>query len=97
MTFFTDLKTRAEAELKALGADGRAAEEKVLDYFQLGALHTKLTDLETQFQAEVAKLKASAEAKLKDDVAAVRAVINAQGAKLRADAAAVTTPAAPTK
>lgn len=83
MTFFATVKAKAQAELEALGADGRALEDKVLDYFHLGVLHSKLDDLETRYQTEVARMKNEAEAKLRVDAAKLRDEINAEAAKLR--------------
>jgi hypothetical protein len=83
MSFFDTLKAKAKDELKILEADGRKIEDKVLEYFHLGALHSKLIDLEAKTADELWKLKVAAEEKLHADAARLREAFNTEAAKLR--------------
>lgn len=83
MSFFEKVKAKAAEELEALRTDGRATDEKIQEIFHLGALHARLNAIDEKFRAEVERLKAEAEATLRQNVARLRNELNEQAAKIR--------------
>lgn len=85
MSFFSTLRAKADAELAALRDDGRKLDDKIHEFFHLGALHAKLQELEATYHADVLKLKQAAEVRLRTEVMKLRDVHEAEIAKFRAE------------